>query len=115
MNNDLISRAALKKAIDDYATKTDPLIWQSDIEDLIDAAPAVEEVSVIEFTEPLPLVKAQKIVKVLSKEPKGKWGSWIISEIQCPNCFRYFETDYYSTEKLKKCPNCGADMKMEDK
>lgn len=38
------------------------------------------------------------------------WGKWIISEIQCPNCFEYFETDCYSKEELKKCPNCGAKM-----
>ena len=43
--------------------------------------------------------------------PQGKWGKWIITEIQCPTCFGYFETDCYSTEELKKCPNCGADMK----
>lgn len=40
---DLISREALKKAIDDYAEKRqDTLLWQSDIEDLIDNAPTVE-------------------------------------------------------------------------
>ena len=43
------------------------------IRDIIDNAPTVEEVSVIEFKEPLPLVKAQKIVKALSKRPQGKW------------------------------------------
>ncbi|MCQ2319252.1 MAG: DUF551 domain-containing protein [Bacteroidales bacterium] len=43
-NNDLISREALKKAIDDYAEKRqDTLLWQSDIEDLIDNAPTVEQ------------------------------------------------------------------------
>lgn len=36
----------------------------------IDNAPTVEEASVIEFKEPLPLVKAQKIVKTLSKRPQ---------------------------------------------
>ena len=43
--------------------------------------------------------------------PQGEWGKWIIAEIQCPNCFKYFETDYYSTGELNKCPNCGAEMK----
>lgn len=43
--------------------------------------------------------------------PQVNWGKWIIAEIQCPNCFEYFETDCYSTEELNKCPHCGADMR----
>lgn len=42
---------------------------------------------------------------------KDKWGKWIISEIRCPECLDYFDTDCYSTEELKKCPCCGATMK----
>ena len=49
-------------------------------------------------------------IKALER-PQGEWGKWIISEIQCPNCFKYFEVDYYSAEELNKCPNCGADMR----
>lgn len=45
---------------------------------------------------------------------KGNWGKWVISEIQCPNCFEYFQTDCYSTEELKKCPNCEAKMINEE-
>lgn len=49
-------------------------------------------------------------IKALEARSKGKW---IISEIRCPNCLEYFQTDCYSTEELKKCPNCGADMRGE--
>ena len=42
---------------------------------------------------------------------QDEWGKWVISEIRCPNCLEYFQTDCYSTEELKKCPNCGAKMK----
>lgn len=45
--------------------------------------------------------------------PQGERGKWIISEIRCPNCLEYFQTECYSTEELKKCPNCGADMRKE--
>lgn len=45
------------------------------------------------------------------ERPQGEWGKWIIAEIQCPNCFEYFEADYYSTEELYKCPCCGANMR----
>lgn len=41
----------------------------------------------------------------------GEWGKWVISEIRCPNCLEYFQTDCYSMGELDKCPICGADMK----
>lgn len=46
--------------------------------------------------------------------PQGEWGKWVISEIWCPNCLEYFQTYCYSTEELKKCPNCGSDMHKGD-
>lgn len=47
----------------------------------------------------------------LTPRPQDKWGKWVISEIQCPICLEYFQTDCYSTEELKKCPSCGADLR----
>ena len=44
----------------------------------------------------------------LTPRPQDKWGKWVISEIQCPICLEFFQTDCYSTEELKKCPSCGA-------
>lgn len=67
------------------ATEGDKVI--NNVIDIIDNAPTVEE------------------------RPQSKWGKWVISEIWCPDCFEYFQTDCYSTEELKKCPNCGADMR----
>lgn len=44
VDKDLISRSALKKEIDDYAEKRqDTLLWQSDIEEIIDNAPTVSD------------------------------------------------------------------------
>lgn len=45
---------------------------------------------------------------------QNKWGKWIISEIQCPNCFNYFDTDCYSMGELKKCPVCDAKLIGEE-
>ncbi len=83
--------------------------------DLIDNAPAVEEVSVIEFKEPLPMVKAQKIVKALSKEPKGEWilqyrnlnGEYYT----CSQCERMILVD--PEQSLSDYPycHCGAYMR----
>lgn len=50
----------------------------------------------------------QTAIKCIHERPKCKW---IIAEVQCPNCFEYFEVDCYSTEELNKCPSCGADMR----
>lgn len=51
----------------------------------------------------------------LTPRPQDKWGKWVISEIQCPICLEYFQTDCYSTEELEKCPSCGADLRGVDK
>ena len=74
VKGDLISRSALKKSIKSYADDQyaeNEYLGECAIMDIIDNAPTVEEVSVIEFKEPLPLVKAQKIVKTLSKRSQG--------------------------------------------
>ena len=44
------------------------------------------------------------------ERPQGKWGRWVISEVQCPECLGWFNTDCYSSEELKSCPGCGAQM-----
>jgi len=40
--------------------------------------------------------------------PQGIWGKWIISEVQCPHCFEYFDPDCYAKGELDKCPCCGT-------
>jgi rRNA maturation endonuclease Nob1 len=108
MNNDLISRSELKKAIIEhrYDYVEDNFFWTK-LFDIIDNAPTVsdrtEEVLSLQNT-------IAKLVEGIAENarPQDKWGKWVISEIQCPNCLEYFQTDCYSTEELKKCPNCGA-------
>ena len=99
---DLISREALKKEVEnlvvggveglkDYyknGSKSDENAWIGGIYDaweLIDNAPTVE--------------------------PQDRCGRWVISEVRCPNCLEYFDTDCYSTGELNKCPSCGAKLK----
>lgn len=55
-----------------------------------------------------------KDAPTVEERPQGYWGKWIISEVQCPNCFEYFEIDCYSEGELNKCPNCRAQMKKEE-
>lgn len=118
MNNDLISREALKEVINDLF-RTGEYDCNSVLK-AIDNAPTVEEVSVIEFKEPLPMVKAQKIVKALSKRQQGEWvyheepdystEDDCIVYYQCSVCGRRI---YSSTVNVKDYPfcHCGAKMK----
>ena len=53
---------------------------------------------------------AMGLLKGSADRPKGEWGKWIVAEIQCPNCFNYFEVNY-SAKELNKCPSCGIVMR----
>ena len=98
MNNDLISREALKKAIDDYAEKRqDTLLWQSDIEEIIDNAPTVAERPQGEWIYP-------------EKTDKEKGYGGYCSNCKCdmPIFIEDWKQKYCET---KFCPNCGAKMR----
>ena len=131
MNNDLISRSDLinakpefmnEKVIRDtkYRTTKDRIYanawnacntyWLNTIKN----APTVEEVSVIEFKEPLPMVKAQKIVKALSKRVQGEWI--IVDDCEqfiakCSVCGRIEDS-----RMVKDYPfcHCGAAMRGKE-
>ena len=45
---------------------------------------------------------------------QGKWGKWVITEVRCPICLEYFQTDCYSMEELNECPSCGANLRKGD-
>ena len=122
-SGDLISREALKKEFmnppdRDYLSKSLlELVYKR-----IDNAPTVEFSPVINM-KPLTAEEKQGLVDALKKSGlkafklndegiRGEWGKWVISEIRCPNCLEYFDTDCYSTGELSKCPCCGAQMKI---
>ena len=107
---DLISSSELKKKLQarhDNGEEDFDKGYNIGIEtaiDLIDNAKTISAMDIAVFG--YDVAKKENI-----KGLQGEWGKWVISEIQCPNCFEYFQTDCYSTEELKKCPNCGADMR----
>lgn len=109
---DLISREALKGVIETYR----PALIYDNITDMknrmvdyfldeIDNAPSVTP------RDNYDLGYVQGLEDGRNERPQGKWGKWIVAEIQCPTCFKYYEVDYYSAEELNKCPSCGADMR----
>ena len=109
MNNDLISRSELKKALHNFfdgKVIDEPAYILRDVFCYIDGAPTVDT------TEQEENAYNEGYAHGLeTKRPPDKWGKWVISEIQCPICFEYFQTDCYSMEELKKCPSCGADLR----
>lgn len=93
MNDDLISRKALKKAI---KTECNPY-----------GKP------IIDFES------GKRVLKIIdnaptAERPKDKWGKWVISEIQCPNCSEFFQTDCYSKEELNNCPICHTKLRGDE-
>ena len=121
MNNDLISRSALRKEVTENVnfTTVDGHIAYDKMLKLIDNAPTVEEVSVIEFKEPLPLVKAQKIVKTLSKRPEVEMIetkhrlNLLIGVLYSNQLISKSDLDYIE-DSIKKLVKVGADMKPQD-
>lgn len=79
--------------------------------DVIDNAPTVE------ITEEQAIDKLhetgwmQRHDKEMTEQPTGDWGKWIISEIQCPNCLEFYDTDCFAKGELDRCPNCKTKMK----
>ena len=100
MNNDLISRSALKEKFDEYI-KANPNV--SGVFELgkfiIDNAPKVELERVKnELNNELNELKPEK--------PQGEWKISILS-YKCSVC------EGLSIYNFNFCPNCGADMRGE--
>ena len=132
MNNDLISREALKEAVDTwdkfgYTAQGElirlteknkdlyvPYVKYQDIVNCIDNAPTVFDCRSCKNNgnerECVDCHDYSNYVRYENR-PQGEWGRWVISEIRCLNCLEYFQTDCYSMGELDKCPNCGAKLK----
>lgn len=110
MNNDLISRSALKEQISELHSHDDSIdIWlkREDVDNLIDNAPTVD------LTKNQAYDKGFITAMKLYARPQGEWkvygkqGGIPITDM-CSNC-RY-EMKWYKN-KYKFCPNCGASMR----
>lgn len=129
MNNDLISREALKKAICENGYS-----HYYEIFAIIDNAPTINpltdplfdaysKIADLEFEHSgdfwITTPKGKKIY-FEKKRPRGKWiyfqydanpqiGNW-----HCSECRQIAPVDYFGHSiKSKYCPNCGAEMREE--
>lgn len=111
MNDDLISRSALRKAVNDFYDNSFKGIVSSDlikyaeaVDDFIDNAPTVDTT----FRE----LVAYECGK--NDRPKGKWIEYDEDELytgEC-SCCKWKALLYESNVlNMNFCPNCGADMR----
>ena len=110
MNNDLISREALKATIDSYierheTTEKDRLLFEG-IKAFIDNAPTVEPTQ--ETMDAY--AKGFKAGFNSAKRPQGEWLGNDDNSITCNLCnCRLWVNDILDGNAFF-CPNCGADM-----
>ena len=127
MNNDLISREALKKALKsnckpelchDYNTAwCEHCCPHNDFEDLIDNAPTVEltetEVQEVLNKRCITAVANEYLIALHNKteRPKGEWKDHSDEGyVECPFCGSATTCDD-NKDELHYCWNCGADMR----
>ena len=133
MNNDLISRDALKKAIKEkLGVYIDGTLNNRLLFGIIDNAPTVDaekllvanvtfdenKLKEIVQTEVIEKIKSGELV-IKDERPQGEWArhdEWVGGEyvggfyhVGCP-CID-LETAYYSKWRTHFCPNCGVSMK----
>ena len=109
MNNDLISREALKDIT--YINKGNFNTVEG-IREWIDNAPTVPQITV--FTETadekaIADLKAE-LQNVIETRPKGTWTTDEKGYFYCDQCGKYPHDQYATTDF---CPKCGADMRGE--
>lgn len=111
MNNDLISREALRKQIDDYKyfyssfEKMTVAEFLTIVHEFIDNAPTIPQTIITEF---------KGCDNCELERPKGKWID--VKDIpylaNCSNCGYQMDT-HEEHGYFNYCPYCGADMRGE--
>lgn len=97
MNNDLISREALKKAFEDTVC-IEPMPYAF-VKQIIDNAPTVEQPT------------GKWIYTDKNDKEKGFGGYCSVCKCDMPIGMNDWKQEYYES---KYCPNCGAKMDGED-
>ena len=110
MNNDLISREALKKAISEATYNFEQIPIRVDkVQEIIDNAPIVDAYTIDDVRD---------LIGLLEKRPTGEWikqynksyelitneGILVGEFTKCPKC------QYDKARGSNFCPNCGAKM-----
>ena len=109
MNNDLISREALRKAFHERIWYFDKSSWD-EANALIDNATTVEAKTTADCI--IAYGDGYETARRLYARPQGEWKGNGIERI-CSDCG--FDVPVSKYELCKYCPNCGAKMKKRTK
>jgi len=139
MNNDLISREALKEAIETYdkfaclpdgklepfrnlehPKMFEPYVHLRDIRNAINNAPTIEPITNEDINSAINegFKNGYEMAKVKFERPQGEW----IEKVECRGCFAGDKTVYSYTcpfcgaKEFKKYPfcHCGAELRVKD-
>jgi hypothetical protein len=125
MNNDLISRKALRKVLSDPLYRSTikdygEILKYTFVMDIIDNAPTVElNESVIQAVlnkRCMTAVANEYLIALHDKRPHGKWIKHIDNlypEDSTEECSFCHEEQRLVGNDDNFCPNCGADMRKE--
>ena len=103
MNNDLISREALKKALDDRMINFEDICRDS-VFNIIDDTPTVDINKEVWNQSNTLLEKRLTYLK----RPQGEWIELRKYDYKCSICGQSM------MDKWNYCPNCGADMRVKE-
>ncbi len=101
MNNDIISRSALKKAFEDTVC-IEPMPYAF-VKQIIDNAPTVEQNWRFYYDHGYAQAKRD------FERPHGKWEQVSSQVVHC-SCCNKNSIDMSTYVKMNYCPNCGAKM-----
>ena len=106
MKNDLISREALIKAVEE--------LYEYAELDVIKAAPTVEltetEIQEVLNKRCMTAVANEYLIALHGNRPRGKWIT-AHGNIECNLCGCWFYSSELNDGKANYCPNCGVDMR----
>lgn len=118
VKGDLISREALKKALDEQMNFEENC--RDSVFDIIDNAPTAEQKNIVIIPPELITELAETVVGIIkdidwkaviekmAEKPKGEWLFH-----RCNKCGKGYDKNI-NLDNYHFCPNCGADMRGEE-
>ena len=110
MNNDLISREALKEEVKKHQDTLYPLVFEY-FEKIIDNAPTVEPICPYLSDDEV----KQPCLQAPCERPQGKWVKIFENPFTngyvCPFCGHKIQVTEKFLPEVTECESCGADMR----
>ena len=102
MNNDIISRSALKEDFD--------CVGFNDYDDYNRALRIIDNAPSVEVGYLTNCANCERVEKIRAKRPQGEWISQDYDDLKISD-YRCNQCGHYQDDITNFCPNCGADMR----